>query len=64
MLTQTDVITHVSGIETVPQMPTQPRFLRYMVEQLQGDWMCAYQQTPSRELMGALGTHLLAHYSP
>ena len=46
MLTQTDVITHVSGIETVPQMPTQPRFLRYMVEQLQGDWMCAYQQTP------------------
>jgi hypothetical protein len=28
MLTQTDVMTHVSGIETdpaVPQMPTQPR---------------------------------------
>jgi len=49
MLTQTDVITHVSGIETdpaVPQMPTQPRFLRYMVEQLQCHWMCAYQQTP------------------
>jgi hypothetical protein len=66
MLGQTDVIIHVSGIESdpaVPQMSTQPRFLRIHGRTTSGPLDVCISIDAARELMGALGMHLLAHYS-
>jgi hypothetical protein len=67
MLGQTEIIVHVSGIESDPSVPltsAQPRFLRIHARTMVGPLDVCISEDAARELMGALGTHLLARYSP
>jgi hypothetical protein len=67
MLGQTDIIIHVSGIESDPTVPltsAQPRFLRIHAQTIGGPLDVCISENAARELIGALGTHLLERYSP